>query len=661
VRSVFRHPGEVRREEGREVQQALLADFGPQARASLGQVDGHMFAARLEQVFHDLHEALADVYGSTDLEPLLRQLLHIALEGAAARPEHLRVRDRARIVDPGWFQRARHVGYCCYVDRFCGTLPALLDHLDYLGELGVTYLHLMPLLRPREGENDGGYAVADYRSIDPRLGSMADLERLASAMHVRGMNLCIDLVLNHTAAEHEWARRAVAGEQEYLDRYITFPDRTLPDQYERSLPDIFPDTAPGNFTWNEQLGRWVWTTFHQWQWDLDYAKPATFVAMFDTIMFLANRGVDVLRLDAAPFIWKQMGTNCQNLPQAHRLLQAFRALIRVAAPGVIFKAEAIVPPNQLVQYLGAHEAYRPECDLAYHNQLMVLLWSSAASRHANKAVTALSRLRPKPASTSWLTYVRCHDDIGWAISDEDAAAVGLNGFAHRRFLADFYAGRFPGSFARGADFQEHPVTGDVRTAGSAAALSGIEQALELGDEKLLNDAVRRHIMLHSVIYSYGGIPLIYMGDELALPNDWSWRADPVTARDSRWMHRPYMNWMAAKRRHDETTIEGQVFNALARFADARRRLVALRGDTESTPLHTDNTHVLAYWRRHARGGRFLALVNFSEHSQSVDAGMLWAAGLRDPVTVLSSDGPVTVSGGRVHLAGLSYAWLVQDD
>jgi amylosucrase len=620
-----------------------------------------MFVVRLEQVFHDLYEALAEVYGEGDLEGLLRRLVLMALDSAAERPERLRIRDRARIVDPGWFQRARHVGYCCYVDRFGGTLAGVLERLDYLDELGVTYLHLMPVLRPREGENDGGYAVADYRAIDPRLGTMEDLERLSQAMHQRDMNLCIDLVLNHTAAEHEWARRATAGEPEYIQRYITFPDRSEPDEYERSLPDIFPDTAPGNFTWNEQLRRWVWTTFHEWQWDLNYANPATFVAMFDTILFLANRGVDVLRLDAAPFIWKRLGTNCQNLPEAHRLLQAFRALVRLAAPGVVFKAEAIVPPDQLVQYLGAHEPYRPECDLAYHNQLMVLLWSSAASRHANKAVTALGRLRPKPATTAWLTYVRCHDDIGWAISDEDAAAVGLNGFAHRRFLADFYAGRFPGSFARGADFQEHPVTGDVRTAGSAASLAGIEQALELGDEKLLRDAVRRLILLHSVIYSYGGIPLIYMGDEIALPNDWSWQADPVSARDSRWMHRPYMDWKAARRRYDSTTIEGQVFAALVRFADARRRLVALRSDTESRPLQTDNTHVLAYWRRHVRGGRLLALANFSEHPQSVDAGVLGAAGLTEPVTALSSDGPVGAYAGRLHLQGLGYAWLTQDD
>jgi amylosucrase len=271
----------------------LLADFEPQAVAALGQVDGHMFAVRLEQVFHDLYEALEAVYGEDGLDALLRRLLQMALDWAIERPERLRVRDRARTVDPGWFQRARQVGYCCYVDRFSGSLKGVLDHLDYLDELGVTYLHLMPLLQPREGENDGGYAVADYRAVDPRLGTMDDLEQLAAAMHLRGMSLCIDLVLNHTAAEHEWAQRAEAGEQEYLDRYITFPDRTEPDRYEQFLPEVFPDTAPGSFTWNERLGRWIWTTFHEWQWDLDYRNPATFAAMFDT-MYMANRGIDVL-------------------------------------------------------------------------------------------------------------------------------------------------------------------------------------------------------------------------------------------------------------------------------------------------------------------------------------------------------------------------------
>ena len=454
----------------------LVETVGPLARARLGALEGEAFLARLEQVHLDVVEPLDALYGTrTDTAELVRGLVGVALDAAAVRPWPLRVLDRRREVDPAWFQRAGMVGYACYADRFGGTLAGVRERLDYLTELGVTYLHLMPLLATRTGPSDGGYAVVDYDAVDPRLGTMGDLEALAADLRDRGIALCVDLVLNHTAREHRWARLAAAGDPEHRDFYLVFPDRTLPDAYERTLPEVFPDTAPGSFTRVPELGGWVWTTFHDYQWDLDYTNPAVFTAMLRTMLDLANHGVDVLRLDAVPFLWKRMGTDCQNQPEAHLLVQAYRGLTRLAAPGVLFKAEAIVAPDMLVQYLGAHDRYRPECDLAYHNQLMVLLWSSLATRDARLAARALSRLRPAPATTGWVTYLRCHDDIGWAVADSDAAAVGWNGFDHRRFLADFYAGRYPGSFARGAVFQENEATGDARTSGMAAALCGIAQ------------------------------------------------------------------------------------------------------------------------------------------------------------------------------------------
>jgi amylosucrase len=433
-----------------------------QARQRLGLLEGDAFLARLEQLAFDITEPLAGVYGEiTDATALTTQLVHDALEAAAARPIQLRLLDRRREIDPAWFQRSRMIGYVCYADRFAGSLQGIGGHLDYLAELGVTYLHLMPLLEPRAGENDGGYAVADYDAVDPRLGTMADLAGLAGDLHERGIALCVDLVLNHTAREHRWARAAAAGEPGYRDMYLIYPDRTEPDAYEAALPEVFPHTAPGNFTQVPGLG-WVWTTFHDYQWDLNYANPAVFRAMLKTMFALANRGIDVLRLDAAPFLWKRKGTDCQNQPEAHLLVQAFRALTRLAMPGLVLKAEAIVGPDMLAQYLGAHDRYRPECDLAYDNQLMVMLWSTLATRDVRLAEHALARRRPAPAPAAWVSYVRCHDDIGWAVSDADAAAAGLSGAAHRQFLSDFYAGQFPGSYARGEVFQANPATGDAR-------------------------------------------------------------------------------------------------------------------------------------------------------------------------------------------------------
>jgi len=628
-----------------------------EARSRLGLAEGDAFLARLEQLSFDILEPLTQLYGGvTEVSAFANQLVLDALEAAADRPAALRLLDRRREIDPAWFQRSRMIGYVCYADRFAGSLQGIRRHLDYLVELGVTYLHLMPLLRPRDGENDGGYAVADYDAIDPRVGTMADLQELAGDLHERGIALCIDLVLNHTAAEHEWARRAVAGEPGYREMYLIYPDRTEPDAYERTLHEVFPDLAPGSFTQVPGLG-WVWTTFHDYQWDLNYANPAVFRAMLRTMLALANRGIDVLRLDAVPFLWKRLGTDCQNQPEAHLLLQAFRALTRLAAPGLALKAEAIVSPEMLPAYLGAHGRFRPECDLAYDNQLMVMLWSSLATRDIRLAEAALSRRRPAPAPTSWVTYLRCHDDIGWAVSDADAAATELSGFSHRRFLSDFYAGGFPGSFARGARFQDNPATGDVRTSGMAASLSGIEAALEAGDSAGLTAAIRRLESMYAVVFSFGGIPLIYMGDELALRSDPRWAEDPAHSDDNRWLHRPPMDWAAAARRHDADSLEGRVFAAIRRLADARRSLLALRSGGSTEILPTENRSVLAYRRAHPRSAPFLSLTNFSDISQWVNAGVIARAGLYEPAHVHSTTGQLAVSAGRIELPPWSFVWL----
>jgi amylosucrase len=635
----------------------VAAAVEEEARQRLGLHEGDAFLARLEQLSFDIAEPLEGVYGDrTDTPSLVTRLVCDALDAAAARPTALRLLDRRREIDPAWFQRSRMIGYVCYADRFAGTLRGIRDRLGYLGELGVTYLHLMPLLRPRAGENDGGYAVADYDAVDPRLGTVTDLEELAACLHERGIALCIDLVLNHTAREHPWARAALAGQPGYRDMYLVYPDRTEPDAYERTLPEVFPHTAPGNFTEVAGLG-WVWTTFHDYQWDLNYANPAVFRAMLKTMFALANRGVDVLRLDAAPFLWKRKGTDSQNQPEAHLLVQAFRALTRLAMPGLALKAEAIVGPDMLAQYLGAHDRYRPECDLAYDNQLMVMLWSTLATRDVRLAEHALSHRRPAPAPAAWVSYVRCHDDIGWSVSDTDAAAVGLNGAAHRRFLSEFYAGQFPGSYARGAVFQANPATGDARISGSAASLCGIDAALAAGDDAALTAAIRRLESMYAVAFSFGGIPLIYMGDELGLRNDRGWAGDPGHAADNRWMHRPPMDWDAAARRHDPGSVEGRVFAALAGLVAARQRLLALRSGGATEILPAGNHSVLAYRRAHPRSAPFLALTSFSDSTQSVAASIIQRAGLRHPQHAHSTTGTFTLTDTRIELPPWSFLWL----
>ena len=631
-----------------DVEPALDGRPGPERDALL---------TRLERSFTELYEPFLALYGGHPrFEPELRALLGAVVAADGARPAQLRRLDHEREITPDWHEREHALGYVAYVDRFAGTLPALRERLAHLHDLGVSYLHLMPLLRARPEPNDGGYAVADYGAVEPALGTMDDLRALATDLRTAGIALCVDVVLNHTAREHAWAQAALGGDPDALAFYRTYPDRTEPDAYERTLRDVFPATAPGNFTWVPELGRWVWTTFNPWQWDLDYANPAVLRAMAEVMLALANQGVDVLRLDAVPFLWKRLGTSCQNQPEVHDVVQCLRAAFRIAAPAVAFKAEAIVAPRELVAYLGAGRHEGKECDLAYHNSLMVLLWSSLASTKVTLMTHALRSMPAAPPGTSWMTYVRCHDDIGWAIADEDAAAVGEDGALHRRFLVDFYAGRFPGSFARGAPFQED-AAGDARTSGTAASLAGLEDALARGDEAAVDLAVRRLLLLYGVAFSFGGLPLVYMGDELGLLNEREWAGDPAHAGDNRWMHRPTMDWDAAARRHEPGTVEARLWAGLVRLAHARRGTRAMHAAARTEVFATGNEHVLGLWRRRAGHG-VLVLANFAATPQRVHATVPELHGFAATGgELVAEDRRLELEGDELVLEPYALAWL----
>lgn len=615
-----------------------------------------IFRTRVELYWADVLRPLRRLYGERDdFDQWAGRLLEIVSRGYAARPPELRLMDLRRQSEPDWFQQPDMLGYVIYADRFAGSLRGVGEHIPYLKEMGVTYLHLMPLLKPRSGANDGGYAVADYRAVNPSLGTMADLSHLAAELRASGISLCIDLVCNHTAKEHEWARRAVAGDPVYRDYYLMYPDRTMPDEFEKTLPEVFPDFKPGNFTYYENIDRWVWTTFNEYQWDLNYANPAVLAEMIDIILFLANQGVEVLRLDAVAFMWKRLGTDSQNQPEAHDILQVFRALSRIAAPGLLLKAEAIVSPPKLVPYLGRGKATNKECELAYHNVYMVLLWSSLAERRVALMTRALQNMPPVPTGAAWVTYVRCHDDIGWAVTDEDAADVGLSGAGHRAFLSEFYSGRFPDAFARGATFQFNPRTNDRRISGSCGSLAGLERALESKDAAQTEQAIRRILLLYNLIFAFGGIPLIYMGDEIGLLNDAGYRDDPERQDDNRWMHRPAMDWERAAERDDWWSVAGRIFQGLCRMLAVRRRTAAFHAQAGAFPVWTHNEAVFGLLRDSPRG-RVLVLANFSERLQTVPGyrlhEMYFGGRLVDRLT-----GAVVESAVGITLEGYEVLWL----
>jgi amylosucrase len=615
--------------------------------------DQVVFETRLRRYWPDLVAGLTGAYPSQAME-MAERLVEIAATSFRQRPTELRLLDLRRHADPQWFQHPRMVGYAAYADLYGGDLRGVADRVDYLSELGVTYLHLMPLLKPRPGANDGGYAVMDYRAVREDLGVVDDLRALATTLRSRGISLTLDLVLNHVAAEHQWAQNARAGDRFYREYFHLFADRQIPDAYERTLPEVFPDFAPGNFTFDEEAQSWVWTTFNSWQWDLNWGNPEVFYEFADLIGWLANLGVECVRLDAIAFIAKRLGTSCQNQPEVHAITQALRAVARIAAPALIFKAEAIVGPADLAPYLGVGKHTGKVSDLAYQNSLMVQIWSALATKDTRLFVTAMNRFPAKPPTTVWGTYLRCHDDIGWAISDEDAAAVGLDGHEHRRFLADFYAGSYPMSDARGLVFQENLQTGDRRISGTAASLAGIEAAITTGDSEHLDLAIRRFLLAHHIVLGFGGLPLIYMGDELALRNDYDFVDDPAHADDNRWVHRPPMPWDVAARRHQPNALEHRVWHGFRRAITVRASLPSMDASVETEVMDPVNPAVLVFVR-HFPTQTLVGLYNVSPDEQELPRWVValgnWA---RDALTDTT---PLT--DGPIRLDGYQTMWLVQ--
>jgi amylosucrase len=579
------------------------------------------FTRRLTENFETLFNTLVQVYGDQyDFYFHLESLLVTLAESWVSRSTELKGLDLARQQDPHWFQSNRQVGGVCYVDLFAGDLKGLRSKIGYFNELGLTYLHLMPLFRSPAGENDGGYAISSYREVNPQIGTMAELTELDGVLRKNGISLVLDFVFNHTSQEHEWARKAQAGDPDFENYYYMFPDRVKPDAYERTLREIFPDEHPGAFTWFPEFHRWVWTTFHSYQWDLNYSNPEVFIAMAREMLSLANAGVEVLRLDAVAFIWKELGTSCENLPQAHLLIQAFNACARISAPALLFKSEAIVHPDEVARYIKPEE-----CQLSYNPLLMALLWESLATRNVSLLAASMrSRFAIDP-ECAWVNYVRCHDDIGWTFSDEDAASLWINGYDHRRFLNSFYTGRFEGSFAAGLPFQENPKTGDCRISGTCASLAGLELGVKEKSPDAIRLAVKRILLIHSVIMTIGGIPLLYLGDELATVNDYSFRADPHKVQDSRWVHRPSFDWNKAASLKGKNNPAAQVLQGLKKIIAVRQSTAALTGH-QTNFIDTGNPSVFGFLRTEG-DQRVLVLANFSEPDQLIPANLLRLYGL----------------------------------
>lgn len=598
----------------------------------------------------DLKQSYYDLYCANDLTDYrFDQLMEIIEKAKKERSPKLKKQDNA---GDDWYLSEKMVGMMLYVDRFSTDLYEFEKKIDYLAELGITYVHFMPLLKSREGNNDGGYAVTDYLEVNEKFGDMAQLEKVVDLLKKHGIRTCIDFVLNHTAKEHVWVKEAKNGNHDFDNMYHMFDDASIPNEYERTMTEIFPEVAPKNFTYYPELKKYVMTRFYEFQWDLNYSNPQVFNKIVEVLLTLANKGIDIFRLDAIPYMWKELGTSCMNHPKVHKLLRMMYHIVKEVCPSVIFLGEAIVEPHEIVKYFGS--ADEKECNIMYNASLMVLLWNSLATRDVRLMERSLSKDYGVPSTGVWINYARCHDDIGWGFENGILQELGFDPEAHKQFMIQFMEGRYPGSFSVGELYEFNPVTLDARNSGTFASMCGLEQALKEKHNYKIELAIKRILLLNSVMISYSGIPLFYSGDEIGQLNDWSYKNDRSIAGDSRWLHRGKMNWDDAAKRYDSGTVQGKIFMGIKKMISIRKGCPWFRSDLKSSPVDLGNPSVFGFHKEN----RMMVLANFSEREQWVDANRFNWFGLPGEMHDLLTDRPVRSYNNQILLGPYEYLWLV---
>lgn len=605
------------------------------------------FRERLDRCYDEMKWLYGELYNGD--EQAFDYFLTMLYRNYEERSTELKQLDEAREVASDWYKDGSLTGMLMYVQCFAKNLKGVKEHLDYIKECGVDYLHLMPLLESPAGRSDGGYAVADYRKVQPELGTMKDLADLTSACHKQGISTCLDFVMNHTSEDHEWARRAKAGEKGYQDRYFFFDNWDIPNEFEKTVPQVFPQTAPGNFTWCEEAHKVVMTTFYPYQWDLNYRNPVVFNDMTDNMLYLCNQGIDVIRLDATPYIWKTLGTTCRNLPQVHTLVRIMHMACDVVCPGTLLLGEVVMEPSKVVPYFGTVE--KPECHMLYNVTTMASTWHTVATHDVRLLKHQLASVFALPRQYTFLNYLRCHDDIGWGLDYPYLRQFGVEEVAHKKFLNDYFRGYCYGSNARGELYNDDPRLGDARLCGTTASLCGVEAAEYERDAGKLDWSLKLDIMLHAFLFTQSGIPVLYSGDEIAQLNDYTYHDDPLKKDDSRYLHRGSMNWKDAALRKDKTTRQGKMFSAIKKLEKIRSEHAAFNGGADVWLVETYNDHVLGIGRYY-RGEKLIALFNFSDSDETA-----WINEHEDYTDLWTGE---SRAAKAVGVPSHDFAWLVTE-
>ena len=529
------------------------------------------------------------------------------------RKSSLKESDLKREADSGWYKQNDMLGMMLYIDNFAENIKGVEDRLDYIEKCNVNYIHLMPFLETVEGRSDGGYAVADFRKVQPKLGTMDDLESLTDACHKKGISVCMDFVMNHTSEDHEWAKRARAGDGEYMSRYFFYDSYDIPSQYEKTVPQVFPTTAPGNFTWLSDAKHFVMTTFYPYQWDLNYGNPRVFNEMMYNFLFLANKGIDIIRIDAVPYIWKELGTQCRNLKEVHTIVRMMRMISEIVCPGILLLGEVVMEPEKVVPYFGTVE--KPECHMLYNVTTMATTWHTVATRDVSLLKKQLDILSGLPKDYVFLNYLRCHDDIGWGLDYATLRQNGMQEAEHKQYLNDYFRGYTINSNSRGELYNEDPITRDARFCATTASMCGIEKAGFEGNAQAMEKAIRFDITLHAYMFMQSGIPILYSGDEIGQVNDYTYKNDPNKADDSRYIHRGAFRWDLEKNIDDPATVEGKMFNRLKELENIRKNEKAFVSYANTWTIETYDPGVLCIGRYYD-GEKILGLFNFSEYDKT---------------------------------------------
>ena len=562
-----------------------------------------IFSQRMEPRYEELKQLYDEIYpGDAEAFAYFCGMLKKCLYNRKA---SLQILDAQRLAEPEWFRSNKLMGMMLYVNAFAGNLRGVQKKLPYLSECGVNYLHLMPLLESPKDRSDGGYAVSNFRRVQPELGTMEDLETLADQCREKGISLCLDFVMNHTSEDHAWAKAARAGDEVARSRYFFYDNWDVPNRYEQTVPQVFPTTAPGNFTWLEDCRQVVMTTFYPYQWDLNYANPMVFNDMVENMLFLANRGINVIRLDAVPYIWKELGTSCRNLPQVHTLVRIMRLACEIVCPSVLLLGEVVMEPAKVVPYFGSPE--HPECHMLYNVTTMATTWHTLATQDTRLLKHQIDQISALPSDCLFQNYLRCHDDIGWGLDYPWLRQFGTEEVSHKKYLNDWFTGKWPGSPSRGELYNDDPRLGDARLCGTTASLCGMESAKTEEEVEL---ALACDLMLHAWMLTQSGIPVLYSGDEVGQLNDNSYHDDPDKAADSRYLHRGNFDWEKAELRKDTATYQGKLFAALRKLETIRGSEPVFRSDAKMTAFDTGSVNVLGI-RRDLGDEHFIGLFNFS--------------------------------------------------